>query len=772
MGDVCHSLNLSQALRTGTYPMSADPVEVILVAANDNLQNMLSEQIAIHHQVMQKFDNPDPVRRKFRLINDFTDHDMEHMADDLAYWHGLRLLNVNDMNCSVYGGDKATVTDSILKSLRHKKIHKPVEDITVTNCYSCNLEFNFINRKHHCRACGRIFCYSCSKWSEHVPKDLIRYTNSDLWVKAGTVSRVCQSCRDMIINYRRIEKLVKYFEIVAYPIELCIKASTLCKDWREAMRIYLSNIRDIQYAVPSAALSLRDTQFIKANINHIQGHNKWMLQALKLGLIPMASERTIPCSVLLCDKHCHNELTKLDALIILNTPIYNLEVKLLALRILDMEPLTSDIAIFLPIEETYMQEYIINKNELFNDFFWLSRANKGLSADIFRNKLLLANPDNAQATQESLLFISHLESNYADIPELSRKLQSLQFPFVGPFGTINSIDYEITAKRSATKPLIIKYIGDGKRKALMYKREDIRKDAHIVMLVKIMYNLTCESMSPAILKPTTLPINIVQDTDLNMWFNGPSPLAYSPLSSMTNCNKPAVTDSLLTHRNVKPELASYRVLPIDEKSGFIEIVPNSSTLYEILSRGTISNYIYRNNGDRKVSDVMDNYSASLAFWTVVTYVLGVGDRHQENIMIRDDGVLFHVDYGFVFGADATSSYVRLDANLIEGLGGPEMYEPYKKTCCDIFCCLRRHFNIICACLYRLASVQPPIEGYNITPDFIENFVTTRFMLGQTEDEARIAFSNIIDVSRENIINHISDAIHSTVSSFKVGFWNY
>ena len=769
MENVSQNLSLSQALKTGTYPMSADPVDVVLVAFNDNLHQSLVEHISVHHQVMRTFTNPEPVRRKFRLICDFTEHELERMADDLAQWTGTPLITT-DMNCSIYGDCKPIVTDSILKSLRHKKINKPVDDITVTSCYSCHIEFGFLNRKHHCRSCGRIFCYACSKWSEYVPNDLIRYSKSESWVKPGTSSRVCQCCRDMIINYRRIEKLVKYFEIVAYPIELCIKASTLCRDWRDAMRIYLSNVRDIQFSVPSAELTPRDIRFIKSNLHNIQGHNKWMLQALKLGLTPLTMEKTTPCNIMLCDKHCHHELTRFDAIIILNTPIYNLEVKLFALQILDTEPLTSDIAIFLPIEEAYIQDYIIDKNQLFNDFFWLSRSNKGLSSDIFRNKLLIANAENARDTQESLTFISHLEQLHSDIPELAKRIQSLKFPFVGPFGLINSIDYEITAKRSATKPLVIKYLSEGKRKALMYKREDIRKDAHIIMLVKIMYNLICESMSPAIMKPTSMPINIAQPSDLDMWFNGPSPLAYSPLSFMSNIRTP--TDTMLTHRTVKPELASYRVLPIDEKSGFIEIVPNSATLYEILSRGTISNYIYRNNGDRKVSDIMDNYSASLAFWTVVTYILGVGDRHMENIMIRDDGVLFHIDYGFVFGADATSSYVRLDANLIEGLGGPEMYEPYKKTCCDIYCCLRRHFNIICACLYRLASIQPPIEGYNITPEFIETFVTTRFMLGQTEDEARIAFANIIDVSRENIINRVSDVIHSTVSSLKVGFWNY
>ncbi|ANQ10383.1 zinc finger protein [Plasmodium coatneyi] len=37
-----------------------------------------------------------------------------------------------------------------------------VPDEEVTNCYSCNALFNVRVRKHHCRACGNVFCSNCS----------------------------------------------------------------------------------------------------------------------------------------------------------------------------------------------------------------------------------------------------------------------------------------------------------------------------------------------------------------------------------------------------------------------------------------------------------------------------------------------------------------------------------------------------------------------------------------------------------------------------------
>ncbi|SBT42736.1 FYVE and coiled-coil domain-containing protein, putative [Plasmodium ovale wallikeri] len=37
-----------------------------------------------------------------------------------------------------------------------------VPDEEVTNCYSCSVFFNVRVRKHHCRACGNVFCSNCS----------------------------------------------------------------------------------------------------------------------------------------------------------------------------------------------------------------------------------------------------------------------------------------------------------------------------------------------------------------------------------------------------------------------------------------------------------------------------------------------------------------------------------------------------------------------------------------------------------------------------------
>lgn len=693
-------MDLLQALKVGILPAKASPVEILLISQKEGLTELFQSQVVTHNSIFTEETDHSLVRKKFMVICDFSQKELTEMSD-LKSWEQENY-------------DKSK---SILNKLRPRKIYRPVDDTTVLNCHKCNLVFDIWNRKHHCRACGEIFCYSCSQWNEHIPSDLIRYTNQAKWITPGTPSRVCQHCRESISKYRKIEEIIKYFEVVAYPLELCLKASTLSKDWREAMRIYLSGINDLQHLNPAAKLQERDIRMLKSNLKNLQGHNKWLLQGLKTGLIPINGIKIRECSDLLCDKNCCKELTLHDCMTILNSPCYNIEVKLLSVEKLSGKEFPSYLVPFIPIEEQFIQEFVLSKNELFLEFFWLSRINHGFTADIFRNKLLISNLDKAIHVQESIRLISFLEDHYNDVYELSQQIQTLKVPFIGPFGKILKFDHEITVKNSATRPVLIQYESEEGKKSLLYKQEDVRKDSHVVSLIQLMYSLCSE----------IFPENF---------------------------------------------LATYQVVPISSEAGFIEVVLSSCTLSDILSRGTISNYLYRAGSDKKISDVSRNYFASLAFWTVITYLLGVGDRHLDNIMIRNDGILFHIDYGFIFGSDSSASLIRIDDNLIEGLGGMGMYSEFKTKCCEIYCCLRQHFNLIYSCLLRLVNIKPPIKGYTFTYEFIDKFVSERFLAGETDEDACRMFAKMIDDSKGTFINKMSDAVHTAVSSFKTKWWSY
>ncbi|PAA80865.1 hypothetical protein BOX15_Mlig008710g2 [Macrostomum lignano] len=61
-----------------------------------------------------------------------------------------------------------------------------LKDQDVSQCQACNINFNVVRRRHHCRLCGGIFCGGCSKYECPVA-----------WAK-NEPKRACFFCRDRI----------------------------------------------------------------------------------------------------------------------------------------------------------------------------------------------------------------------------------------------------------------------------------------------------------------------------------------------------------------------------------------------------------------------------------------------------------------------------------------------------------------------------------------------------------------------------------------------
>ena len=90
---------------------------------------------------------------------------------------------------------------------------------------------------------------------------------------------------------------------------------------------------------------------------------------------------------------------------------------------------------------------------------------------------------------------------------------------------------------------------------------------------------------------------------------------------------------------------------------------------------------------------MDTYVKSCAGYCVITYLLGVGDRHLDNLLLTKQGKLFHVDFGYILGRDPKPlpPPMKLSKEMVEGMGGAqgEQYQEFRKICYTSFLHLRR-----------------------------------------------------------------------------------
>ena len=72
-----------------------------------------------------------------------------------------------------------------------------VPDTQSDSCQECGNKFSFLQRRHHCRACGRLLCSDCSKYQ------------APLEYLAGCHARVCHSCAQTLKTPRKSKEFRK-----------------------------------------------------------------------------------------------------------------------------------------------------------------------------------------------------------------------------------------------------------------------------------------------------------------------------------------------------------------------------------------------------------------------------------------------------------------------------------------------------------------------------------------------------------------------------------
>jgi phosphatidylinositol 3-kinase len=119
-------------------------------------------------------------------------------------------------------------------------------------------------------------------------------------------------------------------------------------------------------------------------------------------------------------------------------------------------------------------------------------------------------------------------------------------------------------------------------------------------------------------------------------------------------------DRILKRENVDLRLTPYWVLPMSASSGIMEFVP-SAPLQELTAKGKaegILRYLAEHSPavlGQRAADVpfaklqaaiapyaMENFVRSNAGYAIISYLLDMGDRHLENLLLTKDGKLLHI----------------------------------------------------------------------------------------------------------------------------------
>jgi len=216
---------------------------------------------------------------------------------------------------------------------------------------------------------------------------------------------------------------------------------------------------------------------------------------------------------------------------------------------------------------------------------------------------------------------------------------------------------------------------------------------------------------------------------------------------------------------------TYDVQPTSKNSGFIGAVSDCQTLYAIAEKEelTLWNYIKKHNPDTPAKLLSERFINSCAFYSVITFLLGIGDRHLDNIMLTKDGEIFHIDYGFILGKDPkpmNTPQMRITEGMLDAIGGhkSESYIEFKELCYVIYDILRRHVNTFVCMLSLLSNQDTGGSKTNpkISKDRLLREIVKRFAPGETYHRAKTLLHTKIDKST-NLTNiskyHVVDFFH-------------
>jgi len=174
-----------------------------------------------------------------------------------------------------------------------------------------------------------------------------------------------------------------------------------------------------------------------------------------------------------------------------------------------------------------------------------------------------------------------------------------------------------------------------------------------------------------------------------------------------------IMDKLWKRHGVDLRLSLYGVVSTGQDQGFIEIVKNAKTTASIqkeaggakkaFSKSPLTNWLKKHNSNaRQFACAVENFTYSCAGYCVAMYILGIGDRHNDNIMICKDGHMFHIDFAHWLGnmlkwkgiKRETSPFVFTEqfAHIMGGTNS-ENFKLFTSLAVNAYLCLRQYAHI-------------------------------------------------------------------------------
>jgi phosphatidylinositol-4,5-bisphosphate 3-kinase catalytic subunit alpha/beta/delta len=155
------------------------------------------------------------------------------------------------------------------------------------------------------------------------------------------------------------------------------------------------------------------------------------------------------------------------------------------------------------------------------------------------------------------------------------------------------------------------------------------------------------------------------------------------------------------------------------------------------------------------------FMISTAAYCVASYVLGLGDRHNDNLMCTIDGNYFHIDFGHILGNFKSKfGFKRERAPFVftpamKAVMRDDQYEQFVDLCCDIYNILRDNSTL----LVSLVSLAIPCNLPELQQEEDVLWMYEKLLVGATYEEASEHFKATLEIALNTRGTRLNDAIH-------------